>query len=351
MVQDLQFTENGSPAAEALFLAGWDQTALGPVRCWPNALRDAARMMLDNPLPQCVIWGPAQTTICNPALLGLLGPQPAGRMFRTLWPRDWTTLAPLLQEALAGRAPPVQELALTLRRGRVVHVLLSFSPLRCSNGAIRGAIGTLVDVTDRVHAERQARLRNQELMHRLKNVFAVVSVLARQSFRNAATPEVAQTRIMRRLSALGEAQKLLAHDDVNVALIGTVAEHSLAPFRQGLGSIRIGGPPLELTGRQVLALALALNELATNATKYGALSTPMGKVDLGWSLGDGLLRLWWREREGPPVPPPGTEGLGSVLIRQSLASEFAGTVQLDYEETGVVCLLTAPLPHCSQGPC
>ena len=92
-----------------------------------------------------------------------------------------------------------------------------------------------------------------------------------------------------------------------------------------------------------LTLALALNELGTNATKYGALSVPEGRLSLRWSI-DPALTLEWRESGGPPVTPPSRTGFGSRMITTMLAKDFGGTVDLRYEPSGVVCRLDAPRP-------
>jgi two-component sensor histidine kinase len=109
------------------------------------------------------------------------------------------------------------------------------------------------------------------------------------------------------------------------------------------------GPELELDPKQALALALAVNELVTNASKYGALSKPSGTVDVSWSREGGgpspAFVFVWRERGGPPVVAPSREGFGTRVIRTSLADDFGGTVDLAYEPTGFVCTLTAPLEN------
>jgi two-component sensor histidine kinase len=103
-----------------------------------------------------------------------------------------------------------------------------------------------------------------------------------------------------------------------------------------------------LTSRQALSLALALHELATNATKYGALSVDAGKVSIDWTLdahdatGAPVFELVWTESGGPPVVAPQSKGFGSRLITQALAADFEGDVRIEFAPGGVVCRLTAP---------
>jgi two-component sensor histidine kinase len=92
-----------------------------------------------------------------------------------------------------------------------------------------------------------------------------------------------------------------------------------------------------------LALAMSLQELATNAAKYGALSDAGGRVRIEWRGGDGRLRLIWTEAGGPPVEPSTRRGFGTRLIERSLASELDGTATMAFEPAGVVCTLDAPL--------
>jgi len=127
----------------------------------------------------------------------------------------------------------------------------------------------------------------------------------------------------------------------------TVVEGALAPYRSGEGRITISGPAVDLPARRSLSLALALHELATNATKYGALSVPDGKLDVTWSITPGdegaLLDFCWREFGGPEVSPPTRRGFGSQLIETTLQADFGESASIDYAPAGLVCRFSAPL--------
>ena len=97
-----------------------------------------------------------------------------------------------------------------------------------------------------------------------------------------------------------------------------------------------------------VGLALAFHELATNASKYGALSTPEGRLSVRWTTADDQLHLTWTERGGPPVTPPERRGFGTRMIERTLASEFEGKVELDFASEGVTCTVVAPLPATSE---
>jgi two-component sensor histidine kinase len=118
-----------------------------------------------------------------------------------------------------------------------------------------------------------------------------------------------------------------------------VVEGALAPHRSEIGTIRIEGPPLQLAADQAMTLALAVNELATNAVKYGALSVETGEVFIAWRVGrpqsDDAFRLEWTESGGPAVVKPLRHGFGSRLVERVMAQKFHGTVELDYRPEGL----------------
>ena len=134
---------------------------------------------------------------------------------------------------------------------------------------------------------------------------------------------------------------------MGTAPIREVIDGALTPHRTGSGQITADGPPLDLSARQSLALALAIHELATNAVKYGALSTKTGHIDVSWQIGapgsTELFRLSWIERGGPEVKKPERRGFGSTLVERALAQDFRGTVALDFNPLGVRCELTSEM--------
>lgn len=98
-----------------------------------------------------------------------------------------------------------------------------------------------------------------------------------------------------------------------------------------------------LPPKEALAIAMALHELATNAVKYGALSTDSGRVDLEWRASGEVLSIVWRERGGPTVTPPQHKGFGSMMIERTLAMDLLGTVATTYAPEGLICAIEAPL--------
>jgi PAS domain S-box-containing protein len=226
-----------------------------------------------------------------------------------------------------------------LRPDRVVE--LRVVPMRGGGVAL-----TLTDITERKSADARQRLLANELNHRVKNSLATVQAIAAQSLRGADVSPEARERFMARLIALARANDVLVAETWTGASLASVAAEMANPHGDD-ERFTIAGPQVHLAPQTATAMALGLHELATNAAKYGALSTPEGRVSLTWALeGEGQarrLKLIWRETGGPPVGAPGQAGFGSRLIERGLASELQANVRLVYAPSGVVFSLSAPL--------
>jgi two-component sensor histidine kinase len=197
--------------------------------------------------------------------------------------------------------------------------------------------------TERQRAEEQRRFLAQELHHRVKNLLTLVQIVARQTFANLNVPEAVQT-FASRLRAIADANDLLLKEHSHAAPVRPIVENSIGPFRGGPpGRFKIEGPDLLLSSAWTVALQMALHELCTNASKYGALSTNDGRVAITWSAADMVFSLIWEESGGPSVEPPSRVGFGSKVIQQALEQSLAGKVQLSFPPTGLVCRITAPL--------
>jgi PAS domain S-box-containing protein len=211
-------------------------------------------------------------------------------------------------------------------------------------------IGTAIDITVRKASEQHLRLMVNELNHRVKNSLATVQGIAMQTLRRGEVPEAVREALASRLIALAEAHDVLTDEKWSGAELADLAAQSAAPYvsLRGVSPIYIDGPSVFLPPRTAIAMALAFHELATNAAKYGALSTPVGKVLIAWTVahaaGGRALRLIWRESGGPAVRPPQRTGFGTRLIQRGLASELCGAVTMDYQTCGLVCTMDALLP-------
>jgi PAS domain S-box-containing protein len=216
--------------------------------------------------------------------------------------------------------------------------------IRDANGAILRSRGVVMDVTERRRAEEHQRLLINELNHRVKNSLAIVQGLAQQSFKGEAASKAARQAFEGRLAALAAAHDLLTQEAWQAASLRHVVEEVVAPYCGDAGRFEVEGPDVRLDPKLAVSFALGLHELCTNAAKYGALSSPEGKVHVRWWTGHGRLRLEWRESGGPPVTPPAARGFGTRMIERGLAAELRGKVEILFEAGGVVCNIDAELP-------
>jgi two-component sensor histidine kinase len=197
-----------------------------------------------------------------------------------------------------------------------------------------------------VREQEGARLRERdlkrELLHRVKNMFAIVQSLASITARNV-EPEEFVRKFGDRLSALDKANSLFGSADVEQRGIEALMRTAVEPFRAGK-NISVSGPDFQLPKDAIVPLALALHELCTNALKYGALSVPEGRVTIDWELvGDGRndLLIQWKETDGPKVHPPSKLGLGSLLLRPRHSLK---DVKMEFQATGLECVIIVENP-------
>ena len=202
-----------------------------------------------------------------------------------------------------------------------------------------------IDAREHAAADKLQKLILEELHHRIKNTLATVSAIASQSLRNVAGAEHAQHAIEGRLLALGRAHDLLLQARWTSADLGKIVRGATEAFDDpGAAKFSISGPNIRIASGAVIAIAMTLNELCTNTTKFGALSMPSGRVDIAWTVDDPAqrLRLTWTEKNGPEVQPPGRQSFGTRLI-ETLGRQLRGSVHLTYEPTGFVYAFDVPL--------
>src|SRR6202047_834408 len=202
-----------------------------------------------------------------------------------------------------------------------------------------------IDAEQRETADRLQKLILEELHHRIKNTLATVSAIASQSLRTATSLEHGQHAIEGRLVALGRAHDLLLLARWANADLAHTIRGATEPYEsEGAGRFSIAGPDIKITSGAVIALAMTLNELCTNTTKFGALSVPAGSVDIAWKIDEGMerLQLTWSEKGGPSVRAPSRQSFGTRLIG-SLGQQLKGQVKLAYDPTGFVYTLGVPM--------
>ncbi len=197
------------------------------------------------------------------------------------------------------------------------------------------------DLTERKAHEEQIQFLMHEVNHRAKNMLSLVQAIARQTA--VREPEDFIGCFTERLQALAANQDLLVRNEWHGVDVEDLVRAQLAHFADLVESrIVVRGPKLCLNAAAAQAIGLALHELATNAGKYGALSTDRGRVDVCWGTNVDKLTISWTERDGPPVSPPERRGFGSTVIASMVKGAVGGEVQIDYAPPGLVWRLTCP---------
>ena len=206
--------------------------------------------------------------------------------------------------------------------------------------------GVTIDITDRKQTEERQALLAREVDHRARNALAVVQSIVRLT--KADTVQDYGVAIEGRIGALSRAHMLLSQSRWQGANLRGLIDEELAPYRGGeIEKILAEGPDVVLQPAIAQTLTLALHELATNAAKYGALSTASGRVRVSWVLSGAGTTLQWLEQGGPPVQPPVARGYGTRVISASVERQLGGSARFDWRSEGLTCTLSIPLgdPH------
>lgn len=216
-----------------------------------------------------------------------------------------------------------------------------YQPIIEDDGQVSGVFVQGSDITEQVQAQDRQRLLMDELNHRVKNTLATVQAIAQQTLRGSATPERFTEAFESRLMALSKTHNALTDSHWESAALRQILWQELSPY--GAERVTLDGDDVQLSARLALALGMVFHELATNAAKYGALSSA-GRLALTWSTGpDRRLSLEWRETGGPPPRSPSRRGFGSRLIERSITGELHGTVSVTYDPAGLICRFNVPL--------
>jgi PAS domain S-box-containing protein len=202
------------------------------------------------------------------------------------------------------------------------------------------------EVTERKRAEEHQRLLVAELDHRVKNVLATVQAVAAHSMETSSSIEHFVAAFDGRIRSMGSTHELLSHRRWLGIPLAELVEQQLAPYTT-VSNTNIDGPDVLLSAEAGQTMAMTLHELATNAAKYGALSTPRGRVSVRWKLrsnghGPATLELEWHEQGGPVVTFPAQAGFGTSVVRDLIPYELGGTVELKFAPDGVHCVIVIP---------
>lgn len=297
-------------------------------------------------------------TFYNRAAASLWGGEP--RLGTTQWCGSWRLCwpdgTPLPHDecpmaiTLTQNRPITGAEAVAIRPdGTRVPFLAYPSPLRDASGALTGAVNMLVEISERKQAEERQKVLLDELNHRVKNTLATVQAMATQSLRNAGVSREQREAFESRLLALSRTHDQLTQERWECAELCAIIRDIFAPHRTGFGDrVRLDGALVRLSPSAALTLAMILNELATNAVKYGSLSVPNGKLDVSWGIDArrGMDSLWldWIESDGPVVRPPACRGFGMRLLERGITRQLQGAVQTAFDPGGFRCGIQIPLP-------
>ncbi len=231
-------------------------------------------------------------------------------------------------------------------------------PYRATDDRIDGVVITLIDITERKKHEERMQLVMAELNHRVKNMLAIVDAIAAQTFSHTPEPEGFREAFGNRLRALSKAHSLLTTAGWAGVPLRDLVEAELVVRSPEPQQAEISGPEITLRPQATTAVHMMIHELATNAMKHGALSTPEGRIRVRWAIeprdssdatagdaSEAQIVFRWDESTSFPLSPPTREGFGTKLLAQSATYELSGEAKLDFRESGLLCVIHIPLKH------
>jgi len=275
-------------------------------------------------------------------IFGYTAEEAVGRPATLLMPPDRINEEPgILERIKLGEGVSHYDTVRQRKDGTLVDISLTVSPLRDENGRITGATKIARDISERKKAEAHQRLLSHELQHRTKNMLAVIQSIARRTFTSGSSIDKAQHVFIGRLTALGNANDLLANTDWQGAILKDIVERSLAPFAT---RYQAQGCRLLLNPNATQAFTLVTHELSTNALKHGAFSKPSGTVSVHWNVDvindQSHLIFRWEEMGGPIVEQPKQTSFGTQLLNAAVAG---AETRFDFDSRGLIYTLTVPI--------
>jgi PAS domain S-box-containing protein len=249
-----------------------------------------------------------------------------------------------LQRVSSGETIRPFDTVCKIKSGGLIDVSMAMSPEIAPDGKVTAVSVALHDIGERKEWDKRQRLMNRELAHRVKNSFAILQAIMRSTLKTSPDPKQFAEAFSGRLHSMAAAHDVLTANDWRGAELGALLRHQLSNFVTGQ-RIHLTGGIVNLAAEHAAPLSLIFNELATNAVKYGALSTPHGRIDIGWQINisndrGGVIELTWVERGGPVIETVGSRGFGSTLIEKSLAG---AEVSMNFLADGLSFSLSWPI--------
>jgi PAS domain S-box-containing protein len=299
-----------------------------------------------------LIGADARTQFVNARMAAMLGCTPEEMIARPAleftFPRMSRTTASGSAAILAGE---FEQFEIRFRRkdGAAISVLATTSALRDELGQVSGALGMFSDMSEKKRLEEQQALLMRELHHRVKNTLSTVQALVNSTARNAPSVQNFRDSLTQRIMSLAQTHTLLFDNEMSGVQLGDILRSELEPYDdQHCTRVILTGPDLDVPPNLTLAVGMALHELTTNAAKYGALSSPQGRVHITWSLpaaDSGESKIWfeWMEQGGPPVAVPDHKGFGTTLLERVLSRQLGGEVEVAFAPEGLRVRVEAAL--------
>ena len=337
------FVDGKGRSAEQVRSLDWANSPIGPVDLWPDELKSTVGFILQSQFPKAFVWGPDLLTFYNDAFRPILGnkPEAMGRPFSEVWAEAWDEIGGFVAKAFAGESTFIEDFELQIDRNgypETAYFTFCYSPLRDARGKVLGMMDTVIETTATVKARRDLEFMNEELAHRQKNSLALVQAIARQTLKDV-EPKEAVGAFMERLTAMAHAVDVLCDQKWTSADFRQVAIAALGG-QTAMDRFVLKGHDLKLGSRSTMSLSLLLNELSTNAIKYGALSSTLGRVNLNWHADGDELVIQWQESGGPVVVEPTRQGFGSRLIDMGLGG---GNVLREFHKDGFRATIRSPM--------
>jgi PAS domain S-box-containing protein len=271
-------------------------------------------------------------------IFGYLAEEIIGKPITTLIPPDHQKEEEgIIERIRRGQRVEHYETVRQRKHGSLINVSLTISPVKNAQGKIIGASKIARDTTERKRSEAQIVNLAREAEHRTKNILATVQATVRLS--HSSTADDLKKLIEGRINALAKVHTLFVESRWAGAELHTLVTQELLPYRgEREGRVRINGPAVMLEPNTAQAIAISLHELATNAAKYGSLSTADGDVEIVWSpTADGRLSLRWTESGGPTTTPPTHRGFGTGIIEKIIGGQLGSEVRFDWRAQGLTC--------------
>ncbi len=339
------------PGADRLSALPWEQTPLGPRADWPGSLCAAIDLMLGAGAPGALFIGPQLVQMHNLAFDALYrdGSAATRALGRSLKRDDPdSSLAKAAGEVFAGRSILLASQGWTIGASPGTPAFnLSCAPIRDESGQVGAMLVLAFPVTSPARLDAGASI--SELQHRVRNLLAVVRSLVARSAESSDTVEDLAAHLDGRIAAVARVHGvLLRNPHAGVDLEGMIRDELLTQSADQ-DRLNLGGPEIVLPPKAADLMTLAIHELATNATKFGALSQASGKLDITWKLdqagarGQQLELVWMESGVAIASQAPRRQGFGTNLLKRRLPYELAGEADIEFRPGGVVCRIAFPL--------